>query len=458
MPQLGQTLSFASGLYRQRINTLWAGYALDDPMALLQLRPGRDNPYRIYERLRRDGTVTRTRLGNWVTTSHPVCDQVLRDRRFGVRPAGNPIGETPSDDLDLSFLDLNPPDHTRLRRLAQPAFSPKQMAGYRPRIEATVSQLLDRAAAAGSFDLVSALAAPLPIAVITNLLGIPDPDAENFARYGGVIGGALDGVQSLSHAARLQKADAELSALFTDLFALRRREPADDIVSRLVAAEGDQVQPAEMVPMCVLLLVAGFETTVNLIGNAVNALLDHPDQWDALRADPATMAPKAVEETLRFDPPVQRTGRFALQSLELAGKPVREGEFVVTLIGAANRDPQVYADPDRFDITRKHTPPTTSPSPAASTTASASHSPNSKPPSLCRHSRNACQRCGAPARPADATRAPSAGPSTSRFASASPHTTRRPPSDDEPLADWRVCVRIGRFCSSWRPTSDSSNW
>jgi P450-derived glycosyltransferase activator len=355
MAQLGQTLSFATNLYRQRLNTLWAGYALDDPMALLQLRPGRDNPYRIYERLRQSGPLTPTRLGNWVTTSHPICDLVLRDRRFGVRPAGTPIGDTPTDEVDLSFLDLNPPDHTRLRRLAQPAFSPKQMAGYRPQIEATVSQLLDRAAETGSFDLVSALAAPLPIAVITNLLGIPEADAENFSRYGTVIGGALDGVQSLSHAARLQKADAELSALFTDLFALRRREPADDIISRLVAAEGDQIQPAEMVPMCVLLLVAGFETTVNLIGNAVNALLDHPAQWDALCADPATMAPKAVEETLRFDPPVQRTGRFALQSLELAGKPIQEGQFVVTLIGGANRDPDVFRDPDRFDITRTHT-------------------------------------------------------------------------------------------------------
>jgi P450-derived glycosyltransferase activator len=355
MPQLSQTLAFATNLYRQRLSITWAGYARNDPMALLQLKPGRDNPYKIYERLRSDGALTRTRLGNWVTTSHRICDLVLRDRRFGVRPAGTPIGETPTDEVDLSFLDMNPPDHTRLRRLAQPAFSPKQMAGYRPQIEATVTELLDSADAATSFDLVSAFAAPLPIAVITNLLGIPEADAENFSRYGTVIGGALDGVQSLSHAARLQKADAELSALFTDLFALRRREPADDTISRLVAAEGDQIQPAEMLPMCVLLLVAGFETTVNLIGNAVNALLDHPDQWDALCADPATMAPKAVEETLRFDPPVQRTGRFALQPLELEGKPVREGEFVVTLIGAANRDPQAFPDPNSFDITREHT-------------------------------------------------------------------------------------------------------
>ncbi|GAA0937475.1 hypothetical protein GCM10009554_25770 [Kribbella koreensis] len=221
MAQVGQTLSFAASLYRQRLSVAWVGYARNDPMALLQLRPGRDDPYRIYERIRLEGPLVPTRLGNWVTTSHTVCDLVLRDRRFGVRPAGATVGDTPTDEVDLSFLDMNPPDHTRLRRLAQPAFSPKQMAGYRPQIEATVDELLDQAGS--SFDLVSGLAAPLPIAVITNLLGIPEADAENFARYGTVIGGALDGVQSLSHAARLQKADAELGALFTELFALRRR-------------------------------------------------------------------------------------------------------------------------------------------------------------------------------------------------------------------------------------------
>jgi cytochrome P450 len=122
-----------------------------------------------------------------------------------------------------------------------------------------------------------------------------------------------------------------LTALFDSLFALRRRQPADDIISRVVAAEGDQIEPAELMPMCILLLVAGFETTVNLIGNAVNALLDHPQQWEALCADPATMAGKAVEETLRFDPPVQRTWRFALEPLELEDKPVRKDQTVILL-------------------------------------------------------------------------------------------------------------------------------
>jgi P450-derived glycosyltransferase activator len=342
MSDLGQAITFASGLYRERARVVYAGYLRRDPMALLQLRPGRADPYVFYDRLRARGTLSRTRQGNWVTTSYRVCDSVLRDRRFGV-----------SDELNASFLGLNPPDHTRLRRLALPAFSPKAVATYRGRIERTVGDLLDRASARGEFDLVSAFAAPLPIAVITDLLGIPDADSENFARYGAIIGSALDGIRSLRHAAQLQANEEELRGIFESLFELRRREPQDDIVSRLVAVAGDQIQPDEMYPMCMLLLVAGFETTVNLIGNAVLALLDHPEQWEALCADPEGLASQAVEETLRFDSPVQLTDRVALEPLELEGHAVAEGQEVVTLIGAANRDPEVHDHPDTFDIRRE---------------------------------------------------------------------------------------------------------
>jgi cytochrome P450 len=348
---LGQAVTFAARLYRQRVDVGYDGYVKRDPMALLQLRPGRENPYAIYDRMRAAGPVLPTRLGNWATTSHRVCNLVLRDRRFAVRPLDAGMPGKPSD-FDLSFLDMNPPDHTRLRRLALPAFSPKAVATYHDRIEATVGDLLDRAAESGDFDLVSGFAGPVPIAVITDLLGIPDADSEAFARYGAVIGSALDGVKSLSHASQLQANAVKLQQLFENLFELRRREPSDDIVSRVVAAEGEQIEPGEMIPMCVLLLVAGFETTVNLIGNAVVALLEHPAQWEALCADPATMAPKVVEEVLRFDPPVQRTIRVALEALELEGKAVRKDQWVVTLIGGANRDPEVYDWPNSFDIHR----------------------------------------------------------------------------------------------------------
>jgi cytochrome P450 len=367
MSNIGPALTFAAQLYRQRAGVTWNGYLRRDPMALLELRPGRDDPYAIYDRIRAAGTLVPTRLGNWATASHRVCDSVLRDRRFGVNPAtitgGAPADGAagPEEQLDLSFLGMDPPDHSRLRRLAQPAFSPRAVSGYRDRIERTVGELLDRALAgtgpagspaAGEFDLVSAFAAPLPIAVITDLLGVPDAEARQFSEYGMVIGSALDGIKSLRHAAQLQAADTALNKLFEGLFELRRRDPQDDVVSRLVAAEGDQIQPAEIVPMCALLLVAGFETTVNLIGNGVLALLSHPDQWAALCADPEGLAARAVEETLRYDSPVQRTGRIALEPLELEGQPLRPGELVMTLIGAANRDPQTYDRPDAFDIRR----------------------------------------------------------------------------------------------------------
>jgi cytochrome P450 len=251
----------------------------------------------------------------------------------------------------LSFLELNPPDHTRLRRLATPAFSPKQMAGYAARIEKTVHQLIDDLPQTGRVDLVPAFAAPLPIAVITDLLGVPNTHVDDFARWGATIGSALDGIKSVRHARALMQANAGLEALFAELFELRRRDPAEDVISTIVAAEGDRIASIEMVPMCVLLLIAGFETTVNLISNGVLALLDHPDQWAALRADPG-LAANTTEEVLRFDPPVQRTGRVALHDVDLDGTPIRKGQFVATLIGGANRDPDVYADPARFDITR----------------------------------------------------------------------------------------------------------
>ena len=349
--RLTRVLVFTGGLYRQKALLACAGYLGRDPMAQLQLRPGRVNPYAVYDRLRARGPLTPTRLGNWVSTSHSVCESVLRDRRFAVRPEDTEPGQA-----GMSFLSMNPPDHTRLRRLAMPAFSPKAVAGYTGRIERTAADLLDAASVAGRFDLVSGFAAPLPIAVITDLLGIPDSRSADFARYGMLIGSALGGITSLRHARQLLAARGEMRLLFRHLSELRRREPRDDIVSRLVAAEGDQIKPDEMLPMCNLLLVAGFETTVNLISNAVLALLAHPAQWQALCADPDGLAPQAVEEVLRWDPPVQRTGRFALESLELAGQPVHKGQRVTTLIGAANRDPEAYDHPDTFDIMRRDGP------------------------------------------------------------------------------------------------------
>ncbi|HUQ60499.1 cytochrome P450 [Lentzea sp.] len=279
----------------------------------------------------------------WVTTSHPLTGKILRDRRFGVRVAD---GSYPGNGslLPESFLELDPPDHTRLRRLATPAFSPKKIDEYRARVEKVAGALLDR----DEFDLIADFAAPLPISVISDLLGVPDEDTAEFADYGALVAASFDtGVT-----AEMADANDKVLALFDRLIAQRRRTPGDDVISSLVAAEAEKKLTAqEMLGTLVLLLVAGFETTVNLIGNATRALLDHPAQWQLFQAHPE-IAPAVVEETLRWASPVQLTSRVAHERVDRIG----EDEWVTLLIGAANRDPEVYPEPHKFDVMRVHKP------------------------------------------------------------------------------------------------------
>lgn len=346
--QLRSAARFASGLYAGQARGAYDAYVRRNLFARLRYAPGRDDPYPIYEQIRAHGPFYVTAMGNLATADHAICKEILRSRRWGVQPEG----EQPPPDVDLSFLDRNPPDHTRLRRLVAPAFSPRRIATLQIGVEKTVAGLLDDAEHAGDFDLVDALAAPLPIAVICDLLGIPDADTATFSRYGAALGGALAGIRSLGQAREVMAAGAAIDRLFADLFERRRREPADDLVSELVTAEdAGSIAPSEMEPLCSLLLIAGFETTVNLLGNAVNALLDHPDQWAALVEDPG-LAGAAVQETLRYDPPVQRTVRVSFDDTEIAGERLVRGRWVNVLLGGANRDPAVFADPGRFDITR----------------------------------------------------------------------------------------------------------
>ena len=285
--QLRSAAHFAGGLYKERWDRWYAARFRGDQLARLSLREGRRDPYAVYEAMRAIGPMVPTRLGNWATTSYAICNQVLRSRQFGVREetGASPV-RSPQEEFDLSFLSLNEPDHARLRRVAAPAFSPKMMAGYATTIDQTVGDLLDAAEAKGTFDLVADLAAPLPIAVITRMMGVDGGDAAAFQRYGAALGSALDGVTSIGQARRVIEANRELDVLFARLFEEREREPRDDLVSVIVAEKGDRIRPEELRPMCSLLLIAGFETTVNLIGNAVRALLAHPEQWEMLRADP----------------------------------------------------------------------------------------------------------------------------------------------------------------------------
>ncbi|MFK4084644.1 cytochrome P450 [Kribbella sp. NPDC020789] len=318
---------------------------------------GPEDPFPIYEQLRAGGTIVGSGQ-EWLTTDHAVCNAVLRDRRFGVRPAGDPAPtseDTSGTTLDLGFLDREPPDHTRLRRLAAPAFRPKMMAGYAERIAEFTRDLITgierRTADGRPFDLIADFAAPLPIGVITTLMGIPDADVDRLSQHGTVVGSALSGVGTPAEAAALAAANAELYELFSELIPLKKAHPGDDVISYLVAASPDGITPYELQTTARLLLIAGFETTVNLIGNGIAALLDHPAQWELLRAEPERAA-AAVEEVLRWAPPVQNTTRIAHEPVSIGGADLPPNSWIILLLAAANRDPAVFSDPGVFDITR----------------------------------------------------------------------------------------------------------
>ncbi len=342
---------FAAEIYSTRAQLTYHGLLRGDLLSQLHLAIGRADPHAVYERMRTAGPVLPTRMGNVSTTSYACCQQVLRSRSFGVN---DPAAPRPGEDLlDLSLLSLNPPDHTRLRRLAAPAFTPRRMGGYEALVESSIERLLDKVAGKDSFDLVSAFASPLPIAVITRMLGLAD-EPERLRRVGATMASALDGVQSVRHAVRLFRADREMQTTFASLLDRAAKEPGDDLTSILVAQQGEQITSTELSALVSLLLLAGFETTVNAIGNGVRALLADRDQWELLVADPSR-APAVVEEVLRYDPPVQQTGRVLLTSAEpvdLAGVIVPPGQWVLLMLAAANRDPAVFADPGRFDIER----------------------------------------------------------------------------------------------------------
>ncbi|MDA3624333.1 cytochrome P450 [Saccharopolyspora sp. WRP15-2] len=346
-------LSLGARLFAQGAMT-WVFAQRGDPMARLLHAPWRNDPYPQHRLLREQGPLVRSKLGVLLATTHELCDEVLRDRRFGVRTSDGAYGDPTASavELQLSLLELDPPDHSRLRKLAAPAFRPRRMETYRARIEQITDELLDRAVARGEFDVVRDFAGPLPIRVICELLGLPPLDAERLARHGRILAGALDGIRSPRHLRQMRESFTELDAMFDRLIEQRRANPGEDVVSDLVAAlDEDKLTGTELVQLCDVLLVAGFETTVNLIGNGTHALLRHPEQWAQLRADP-DLAPAVVEETLRWDPPVQMTMRIAHEPLDLAGRHLPLDTPVLTLLAAAGRDPAVHPDPDRFDINR----------------------------------------------------------------------------------------------------------
>ena len=258
-----------------------------------------------------------------------------------------------------SFLSLDPPDHTRLRRLVSKAFTPRTIARLEPRIRAITSELLSAAAAARELELVSQLAYPLPVRIISEMLGVPVEDHPRFAGWSARLahslqpGFGVDSDEALDRAEAAQAASDEFAEYFRALIALRRAQPAEDLLSGLIRAEddGEMLSENELIATCVLLLVAGHETTVGLISNAILALLRHPDQLALIRENP-DLAAGAVEETLRYDAPVQMTARVARGGMQVGDVAAPDGALVLLLLAAAGRDPDVFADPDRFDIRR----------------------------------------------------------------------------------------------------------
>ncbi|HEX4224291.1 MAG TPA: cytochrome P450, partial [Pseudonocardiaceae bacterium] len=335
---------------------------LGDPSAAVLARDPDTEPYRLYERVRSRGEINRSRLGMYASASHSVINSILRDQRFGVRTANDFVrqsfqsgvghGDTVHPIQD-SFLSLDPPTHTRLRKMVAPWFTPKALRARTERIEQVVDGFLDELGDRDEFDLIDDFAVRVPVQVICDLLGVPGEEYPKFIPWGAILGASLDDVRTVAEYHRLRGALGEMAGYFTELIDRRRTEPGDDLISELVAA-GDtdhQVLHADLLASTELLLVAGFETTVNLIGNAVLALLRNPDALAWFLAHP-DRADDLVEEVLRHDPPVQFTMRMAHQPVTVAGVDFKADDPILLLLAGASRDPAVFTAPEVFDPTR----------------------------------------------------------------------------------------------------------
>ena len=318
----------------------------------------RANPYPFYDMLRAFAPIFYWQpWGMWFLTTHEDCHALLRDDRFGHLPlsvAAAPPSQRALWQMQTNWLlTMNPPDHTRLRGLVQKAFTPRAVAQLRATIQRLTDALIDRMAEKEQVDVIADLAYPLPVAVICEMLGVPLADQGLFHAWSAALVRSLDLTDEPAVYNRASVAAAEMTAYFDALLAERRAQPQTDILSALVAAEeaGDRLTTEELFGTCALLLVAGHETTVNLIGNGTLALLRHPDQWQRLHNEPGLIA-SAVEELLRYDSPVQLTSRAALIDVTYKGQRFPRGTFVTFLLGAANHDPAVFADPARLDVGR----------------------------------------------------------------------------------------------------------
>ncbi len=324
----------------------------------------RANPYPVYRQILDGGPMHVPESTLYVLSSFADCDEVLRhpdscSDRLKSTAAQRAIeaGEQPRPFGTPGFLFLDPPDHTRLRRLVSKAFSPRVVKSLEPDITSLVDDLLDKAAQTSEFDAIEQLAHPLPVAVICRLLGVPIEDEAQFSAASTILAQGLDPFVTFTGETQgfeeRMKAGMWLRGYLRELLERRRAEPRDDLMSGLIAVEesGDQLTEEEIVATCNLLLIAGHETTVNLIANGILAMLRHREHWTALSADPG-LAPNIIEETLRYDPPVQLASRVAGADMEIGGIRIPKGDIMMVLLAAAHRDPAVTERPDEFDPTR----------------------------------------------------------------------------------------------------------
>ncbi len=320
----------------------------------------RKNPYPIFAELRQRDPIHRdTELGRWVFTRHDDVWEILRNPEYWSDPRkGNPdsfarrfLG---SGDEEPSMLLMDNPGHRRLRELARHPFTPRAVEVWRERAR-TVAKRHVSAIEEDEFDLISAVANPIPTVVIAELLGVDPERHGDFKEWSdAVIKTAFSPVSSEEDTKSADEARERLFSFFLEEIEKRRRAPADDLITKMVQAEesGDHLTDEEISLQCNLLLLAGNLTTSDLIGNAVMALVSNPDQQERLRADQSLMK-NAVEEVLRFDSPVLGSGRIAHQDIEIGGVKISEGDSMSTIVSAANRDPAAYPNPDRFDVTRE---------------------------------------------------------------------------------------------------------
>jgi hypothetical protein len=327
-----------------------------------------DDPFPVYEQMRTRGPLNKGRVVH-STVSHRVASEVLRSPSFGVdlsssvrlppllrrvvAYSADPWAVGPAE--PPSMLAVDPPDHTRYRRLVSKVFTARAVAALEPRVEAIADDLLDEMEQHDLVDLVEYFAAPLPVRVIAEILGIPEEMQPKMLEWGNAAAVTLEPAMTYRQFREAAAALRNIHRRLAEHLANLRRDPGDDLLSKLAVLvdDGDTLDDVELRTTALLVIGAGFETTVNLIGNGVVQLLRHPEQLDAAKRDPS-LWPNAVDEILRFDSPVQVTGRVVAEDTEVCGEEIPAGRFVVTMLGGCNRDPEVFEQPQRFDILREN--------------------------------------------------------------------------------------------------------